>query len=215
MDGGRKRSSTIHIFFFFDVVSPPMAHLFFKDIPARLEEALQAKPTGDNQLSVGLGGDIPIFPPILVLVCIACGFLLKALLPERKLLPRALSSLALRLAVFAALMAAVFSTLQATDAELQQLGHHVNFAAVPKKTGLATGGPFQYSRNPIYAAAVTLGWPALCVVSNSRYLLFSMLPFFLYLQLVVIPAEEEMHGRLFGSKFDAYCTSVPRWISIG
>ena len=43
-DGGRKRSSTIHIFFF-DVVSPPMAHLFFKDIPARLEEALQAKPT--------------------------------------------------------------------------------------------------------------------------------------------------------------------------
>ena len=97
----------------FDVVSPlpPMAHLFFKDIPARLEEALQAKPTGDNQLSVGLGGDIPIFPPILVLVCIACGFLLKALLPERKLLPRALSSLALRLAVFAALMAAVLSLI--------------------------------------------------------------------------------------------------------
>ena len=192
-----------------------MARLFFKDIAARLEEALQAKPTGDNQLSVGLGGDIPIFPPILVLVCIACGFLLKALLPERKLLPRALSSLALRLAVFAALMAAVFSTLQATDAELKQLGHHVNFAAVPKKTGLATGGPFQYSRNPIYAAGVTLGWPALCVASNSRYLLFSMLPFALYLQLVVIPAEEEMLGRLFGSKFDAYCASVPRWVSIG
>ena len=52
--------------------------LFFGNIVSRGREALSARPTGANQLPVGLGGGIPVFPPIMVVLLVALGFLLKA-----------------------------------------------------------------------------------------------------------------------------------------
>ena len=68
--------------------------------------------------------------------------------------------LALRLAVFAAGLGFMLSTLSATDTELKRRGHGVNFAAIPEKDGLATDGPFSWSRNPIYAAGMLALLPA-------------------------------------------------------
>ena len=195
-----------------------MAHsgmdLFLGNIVSRGREALSARPTGANQLSVGLGGDIPVFPPIMVVLLVALGFLLKACLPQRPLLPRPLRGLALRLAVFAAGLGFMLSTLSATDAELKRRGHGVNFAAIPEKDGLATGGPFSWSRNPIYAAGMLALLPAVCIASNSVYLLLAAMPLPLYLQFVVIPAEEALLARLFGDAYAGYCASVPRWVAV-
>ena len=54
-------------------------------------------------------------------------------------------------------------------------------------------------------------FPALCVLSNSMYLLLSLLPVPIYLHYVVIPAEEALLGRLFGQAYVDYCAAVPRW----
>jgi protein-S-isoprenylcysteine O-methyltransferase Ste14 len=77
--------------------------------------------------------------------------------------------------------------------------------------GLATYGPYRYSRNPMYVSllvmytgeALVLGqlWP------------FLLLPFVIaYLQWILIPHEEDRLTKIFGEVYLRYCMGVNRWI---
>jgi hypothetical protein len=53
----------------------------------RLRSALKAPEVGSSQLSVGLGGDIPVFPPIALLALTCLGIFLKMIMPTVRVLP--------------------------------------------------------------------------------------------------------------------------------
>lgn len=76
---------------------------------------------------------------------------------------------------------------------------------------LVTGGPFRFSRNPMYVAlsAVYLG---VCLVSNSAWpLLFLAVPL-VFLQAVTVPIEERMLRDRFGAEYEHYAARVRRWL---
>jgi len=79
-----------------------------------------------------------------------------------------------------------------------------------KNQVLATGGPYAYMRNPLYAgtAAVAVG-----LVIASRRLLLAVLfaSFFLLIYLPVIE-QEEQHLRALFPDYEAYAARVPRWL---
>lgn len=76
---------------------------------------------------------------------------------------------------------------------------------------LITGGPYRFSRNPMY-----LGWTfisaGLALIFNSLWML-AALPFaFLYLHLVGIPGEEAKLAQRFGQEFQRYRRQVHRYL---
>ena len=75
---------------------------------------------------------------------------------------------------------------------------------------LVTGGPYRFSRNPMYIGVVTIlaGW---CALWGSRTLvIYSVLsaPGF---HLRVLLFEEPWAARRFGSEWDTYRARVPPW----
>jgi protein-S-isoprenylcysteine O-methyltransferase Ste14 len=76
---------------------------------------------------------------------------------------------------------------------------------------LVTRGPYRFTRNPMYlglallyvgmAGIQALGWPVI-----------AMLLLVLYVDRVVIPAEESRLRKAFGDAYERYCARVRRWI---
>lgn len=72
---------------------------------------------------------------------------------------------------------------------------------------LVTGGPYAFSRNPMY-----VGWSliylGICLVINSIWLLV-LFPFIVaYIHFVEIPKEERVLERTFGSQYREYRNEV-------
>ena len=76
---------------------------------------------------------------------------------------------------------------------------------------LLKGGPYRYSRNPIYVGVLTLwfGW-ALFYGSLSMLLAFAVAT--LIVTFIVVPWEERSLEARFGEIYLAYKNSVPRWL---
>ena len=76
---------------------------------------------------------------------------------------------------------------------------------------LLTGGPFNYSRNPIYLAMVIFGVGFGIATENIWIVLTSILTGVIY-NFLVIPAEEKyLHDR-FGADYAEYKANVRRWL---
>lgn len=161
-----------------------------------------------NQLSVGPNGDIPVFPPIAVLLCILLGAILSYAFDKKGFLPKFLKAYKTRVALFGVLFGCGMSILSASSRALKYQSTGPNFTPV---NGLAVTGPFSVSRNPIYLAMVGLALPAATVLADSLYMAAATAIVPWYLDQIVIPAEEKMMNRLFGAEYEAYCTRVPRW----
>lgn len=75
-----------------------------------------------------------------------------------------------------------------------------------------TDGPFQYSRNPIYIAGITLLLGVGLLYAPWRAIDLG-LPLFLllYFHVAVVRVEEPELQRRFGATYQAYCERVPRW----
>ena len=75
---------------------------------------------------------------------------------------------------------------------------------------LVTGGPYRFSRNPMYIGVVTIlaGW---CALWGSRALVIYSVLFALGFHLRVLLFEEPWAARRFGSEWDTYRARVPRW----
>jgi protein-S-isoprenylcysteine O-methyltransferase Ste14 len=73
------------------------------------------------------------------------------------------------------------------------------------------GGPYRYSRNPMYLGvlAAILGW--LLAFQTAALLIYGLAVAAAF-NLFVIGYEEPHLRRLFGAEYDAYRRRVPRWL---
>ena len=54
--------------------------------------------------------------------------------------------------------------------------------------------------------------PMLAMVFDCGWLMFAVAPMFVWLNKFVIPGEEAFLAREFGSAYEAYMETVPRWL---
>lgn len=76
---------------------------------------------------------------------------------------------------------------------------------------LITRGLFTHCRNPLYVGnnMMLLG---LGILSNSLIYVLIVVPLFLFIYQAIVLAEENFLKQKFGESYQAYCTTVNRWI---
>jgi protein-S-isoprenylcysteine O-methyltransferase Ste14 len=79
---------------------------------------------------------------------------------------------------------------------------------------LVVGGPYKYSRNPMYVSGLSawLGWT---VFYGSPAVLVGLALLWSAFTFRVIPYEERQLEALFGDEYRAYKRSVRRWVGWG
>ncbi|MCC6598590.1 MAG: isoprenylcysteine carboxylmethyltransferase family protein [Alphaproteobacteria bacterium] len=104
--------------------------------------------------------------------------------------------------------AAFFIIKQAKDA-FEEAGTNVP----PNQPALAivTGGPFKYSRNPMYLSFM-IGTAGLALLAGAPWMLLVLFPLFYLLDQRVIVPEEEYLTAKFGAVYTDYKETVRRWI---
>ena len=144
-------------------------------------------------------------PPLLVLACIALGFLAKHFQP----LPLFATKTNLQVSIGAVLVILAILMVALCRHALVEGGTHPNPYKPTKAIVMA--GPYRFSRNPIYIAflMVTL---AFTLFTNSLWFIGSAVLAVVLLQLGVIKREEKYLHEKFGSEYDDYCRRVRRWI---
>lgn len=82
---------------------------------------------------------------------------------------------------------------------------------IEKNETLATSGPFQYTRNPLYLGTLILG-AGFIIASASWVLAAAFVALFFSVYVPVMHREEQyLHGR-FGAQFEAYAARVPLFV---
>lgn len=109
--------------------------------------------------------------------------------------------------VLAAGLVAFFAASLAIQRHMQ-LSLQANTFGAPQR--LVTGGIFQVSRNPIYAAFL-LPLASLAIVSPFVSVA-AIAVYILAMNRFVIRREERMLSQSFGADYAAYCRTVPRWL---
>lgn len=77
--------------------------------------------------------------------------------------------------------------------------------------GLVTSGLFATSRNPLYLGNLLI-YAGLLVAWNNLWVYVVGGPFFLFLYLSIVAAEEGFLHAKFGRAFERYCHDVGRWV---
>jgi len=87
----------------------------------------------------------------------------------------------------------------------------INPIAIQKASSLVTGGPFAFSRNPMYLGlALILSGLAIYEAGLASFIMIPL--FMLYITTFQIKPEEQMMRNKFGADYAAYCARVRRWI---
>lgn len=76
---------------------------------------------------------------------------------------------------------------------------------------LITGGPYRYTRNPMYVSLVAVYLGVDGIRAGIWPLLLLPLPIIIVSKFV-IPFEENRLKQLFGNTFEQYCAKVRRWL---
>ena len=182
----------------------------------QLARSLKGSPGAYNQNSVGIDGtdatNIPILPAGALVICMLLGIALRIVLGRPRFMPKSLSSMTARAAIFVALFATVISVVKMGEKAMKEkdAAQGPNFLPV---TTLTTSGPYQYTRNPMYLC-FSLIVPGAAILADSLFMGATMALVPVYLDQYVIPAEEALLKKLFGRQFDAYAATVPRWIKL-
>lgn len=142
-------------------------------------------------------------PPLLYLASIGLGAVLQYLWPLR-VLPDAPGALP-----GAALVAAAVILLGWAIRTLRAAGTGIR--AHQPTTTIVAGGPYRWSRNPIYLA-LTLCQLGIAVWANSTWLLATLVPTLVVIRYGVIAREEAYLERKFGAEYLRYKGGVRRWL---
>ncbi len=142
-------------------------------------------------------------PPTLFVICLAGMVMLHLVLPVARVVDVPLDLLGLLPLVLGVVLSV------SADRTSKRVGTNVKTFDEPDK--LVTGGPFRYSRNPMYLGFVLmLGgvWILLGTASPA----LGVVTFFLVSERHYIPFEEGMLSTKFGQQFEAYAAKTGRWI---
>jgi len=77
-------------------------------------------------------------------------------------------------------------------------------------TALVTGGPFRFSRNPLYVAVTAL-YLACAWMTRVEWALVLVIPLALIVHYGIVRREERYLEQKFGDDYRAYCTQTRRW----
>jgi protein-S-isoprenylcysteine O-methyltransferase Ste14 len=78
-------------------------------------------------------------------------------------------------------------------------------------TTIVDGGPYRFTRNPIYLG-MFLGSIGLAIALNDAWLLVMLVPFWLVIRYGVVAREEAYLERKFGDVYRGYRSRVRRWL---
>eukprot|EP00658_Telonema_sp_P-2_P024864 TRINITY_DN20002_c0_g1_i2.p2 TRINITY_DN20002_c0_g1~~TRINITY_DN20002_c0_g1_i2.p2 ORF type:complete len:243 (-),score=57.82 TRINITY_DN20002_c0_g1_i2:38-682(-) len=143
-------------------------------------------------------------PPSVVATIAVLGMSLHYLLPLR--VSRA--SLQRRTPLAMATMAMGLLVMYLAFTEFGQHGEHPSH--VRETQGVVTTGIFSICRSPFYVAFL-LGLAGLAVLLDSWWSWLGTLALFGWLHFLVVPAEERFMTASFGSEWQQYMGTVPRW----
>lgn len=148
--------------------------------------------------------DIVILPPVLVGGTMIVGLIVHYLLWPVSILPMLLSR---TLGVVVFVSSGVLAHL--AHRAMQRVGTNV-FPTQPT-LALATDGPFRFTRNPLYVAAIGV-YLGVTLWVNSLVMLVLIIPMTLVLHWGIVLREERYLSAKFGDGYDAYQTRVRRWL---
>ena len=167
-----------------------------------------------DAISVGIGGDIPVFPPFFAIGTVIAGNLLMKLNGRKRFVPAwgffPMNSLPARIAFMLGVVSFALHMKASCDVALAKAGAEFNFTPVK---GIATTGPYEHSRNPMYMALCLMPLGMACLFDNAWILLtWTLLP--LYLHTIVIPAEERFlqDSPALARAYASYSASTPRYL---
>jgi protein-S-isoprenylcysteine O-methyltransferase Ste14 len=149
---------------------------------------------------------VRVFPPLIAAVGILLGLGLTFVMPVPIVEPptnRILFGLGIVSVVLWLLLAAT------ANVSFRRVRTPVNPYA--PSTALAVGGPFRFSRNPMYLGLVLLV-VGIALVMNSMWLVLLAVPVMLLLRNLVIVQEERYLEDKFGDDYRAYKQRVRRWL---
>ncbi|KAG8469775.1 hypothetical protein KFE25_006230 [Diacronema lutheri] len=161
-----------------------------------------------DRLSVGLSGDVPVFPPFFALGVVCLALCVQLVVGRWRFLPWPFSAFFVRVAIFSAIVALFVTTKSRCEEEMLKGGTYLHFTAVKR---LVTSGPFEVSRNPLYVA-FSLLIPGLATLLDSFALLIATPLVPVYLDAFVVPKEEQLLARIFPAEYARYKATVPRWL---
>jgi protein-S-isoprenylcysteine O-methyltransferase Ste14 len=150
--------------------------------------------------------DVGVKPPILFAGAVLLGCLLSWIVP----LGPGLGSGNIRALAAGGALALIGISLGALSVlEFRRAGTSV----VPGEpsTVLLDGGPYRFTRNPIYIAFVILYF-GLAIMLTSAWMLVLLIPVLLILQRGVVEREEAYLEAKFGEAYRKYQARVPRWL---
>jgi protein-S-isoprenylcysteine O-methyltransferase Ste14 len=143
-------------------------------------------------------------PPLILLAAFLIGLGLEILWP----LPLGLGR-GVRWTVGGVLIAAAVALAASGIREFRRAG--TNLAPHLPATSVVTGGPFGWSRNPLYLS-MHLFLAGLAFLCDTVWLLVMLAPFFLAIRHGVIAREERYLEGKFGEDYRRYKARVRRWI---
>ncbi|HEX5221148.1 MAG TPA: isoprenylcysteine carboxylmethyltransferase family protein [Verrucomicrobiae bacterium] len=145
-----------------------------------------------------------VFPPVLFVGTLLLGLGIHLLWPMRL----AMTPLSVRI-IGAVLVVASGALSRWASGTMRRAGTNV----LPGKPTLSivTGGPFRFSRNPLYIAGSVL-YLGLTLISNSAWPLVLSVPMLVVLDWGIVRREERYLEAKFGGDYLAYKTRVRRWL---
>jgi protein-S-isoprenylcysteine O-methyltransferase Ste14 len=142
-------------------------------------------------------------PPLIYLAALALGLGLHAAW-RVPVLPGAIARV-LGIALIACALSLVVQALRT----MARAG--TSFRTERPTSAIVTGGPFRYTRNPIYVA-LTLLYLGIGMLLNALWVLLLIVPVLVVMQLGVVAREERYLERKFGDEYLRYKARVRRWI---
>ncbi len=144
-----------------------------------------------------------VIPPVYFAAAVAVMIALHWYLPLRRLMPRPWNWLGLVPIAVAAVLSGWAISLFIWRGTTVHPGH--------TPTRLVTGGPFRFTRNPMYVSlTLMLIGVAVLLGSVSPWL---MVPLFVWgINHNIIPGEEARMVEAFGEKYRQYQARVRRWL---
>jgi protein-S-isoprenylcysteine O-methyltransferase Ste14 len=146
---------------------------------------------------------IPVPPPVIFVLAFAAGLVLHAITDDR------LGGRPATAWLGAVLISAGF--VLAAWADIMFVRAHTTVIPHRAASALVTGGPFRFSRNPIYSALslITVG---AALLIGTWWPLATLVPALVIVRLWVIGPEERYLANTFGADYEAYCKKVRRWL---